>query len=150
MISLSFWKSKESLWIRWALLAAPAILTAVSLVAAGRNPKPADGPAARLADVPRSARSLPNPFKGNPRAAAAGHKLFERHCAQCHGMDARGIGSAANLRSPGIQDTPPGSLFWVLRNGRIRRGMPSWSQLPDQQLWQMVTYLKTLKKSHRD
>lgn len=150
MISLSFCKSRKSVWIRRTLFAASAILTVVSLMAAGRNPKPADGPAARLADVPRSARSLPNPFKGNPREALAGRKLFERHCAQCHGMDARGIGSAANLRSAAIQDAPPGSLFWVLRNGKIRRGMPSWSQLPEQQLWQMVTYLETFKKGHHD
>lgn len=79
-------------------------------------------------------------------AAAAGHKLFRRHCAECHGGDGQGLGRAANLHSSVIQHAPDGSLFWVVRNGRIRRGMPSWSQLPDQQLWQIVTYLKSFQK----
>jgi len=26
----------------------------------------------------------------------------------------------------------------------LKQGMPSWSRLPDQRLWQIVTYLKTL------
>ena len=94
---------------------------------------------------PRSAQSLENPYAGQAEAVAAGHKLFEQHCAECHGQDARGLERAADLHSPAIQNDPPGTLFWALRNGRVRKGMPSWSQLPDQRLWQIVTYLKTLK-----
>lgn len=100
---------------------------------------------ARLSEAPLSARSPRNPFAGNANAAAAGHKLFIQHCAECHGANGYGIGHAANLHVPGVQGTFDGSLFWVLRNGRIRRGMPSWSQLPDQQLWEIVTYVRTFK-----
>ena len=116
-----------------------------SLAAAGRNQRAENGPAARLSEAPRSARSLRNPFAGQREAATAGHKLYDRHCAECHGHDARGLGHAADLRAPVIQGAPAGVLFWALRNGRIRKGMPSWSQLPDPQLWQIVTYLQTLK-----
>jgi len=35
-------------------------------------------------------------------------------------------------------------LFWFLRNGNLRQGMPSWSGLPDQQRWQIVSFLKTV------
>jgi|SRR5579875_343884 len=122
-------------------LSAVVLLTCL---AAARQ-KSGDGPAARLSEAPPSARSLLNPFAGDQEAAAAGHKLFKQHCAECHGEDGHGLGHAANLHSPGVQHASDGSLFWVLRNGRIRRGMPSWSQLPDQQLWQIVTYLRTLK-----
>ncbi len=117
----------------------------VPLAVAARKAKSEDGPAAHLSKAPASAQSLQNPFVGQSEAAAAGYKLFQRHCAQCHGPDARGLEHAADLHSSAIQDAPPGVLFWALRNGRIRKGMPSWSQLPDQQLWQIVTYLKTLK-----
>jgi hypothetical protein len=55
------------------------------------------------------------------------------------------VGHAADLHSTVIQDAPPGVLFWALRNGRVRKGMPSWAQLPDPQVWQIVAYLKTLK-----
>ncbi len=130
---------------RWAS-ALWAILLVTSVIAAGRKIKPEEGPAARLRDVPTSARSVPNPFAGDERAVAAGRKLFQQHCAACHGEDGYGCGHAANLHSALIQAAPDGSLFWVLRNGRIRRGMPSWSHLPDPQLWQMVSYLKALGK----
>jgi mono/diheme cytochrome c family protein len=112
---------------------------------AGRQPKNEDGPAAQLSKAPPAARSLKNPFAGQTEATEAGLKLFLRHCAQCHGPDARGLEHAVDLHSTVIQDAPPGVLFWALRNGRVRRGMPSWGQLPDQQLWQIVTYVKTLE-----
>lgn len=104
-----------------------------------------EGPAARLADAPASARALQNPFAGDARALAAGRKLFVRHCAECHGQDARGLGRAANLHSSAVQDVPPGVLFWAIRNGRLPKGMPAWSALPNAQIWQLVTYLNSLK-----
>jgi mono/diheme cytochrome c family protein len=120
------------------------VLTPLFLLAAGPR-KSDDGPAAQLSKAPPSARFLQNPFAGQVEAIEAGHKLFQQHCAQCHGRDARGLGHAADLHSLVIQDAQPGVLFWALGNGRIRKGMPSWSQMPDEQLWQIVTYLKTLK-----
>ena len=130
---------------RRVLQVVSALMLVTSLAVAARRPKSEDGPAAQLSKAPRSAQSLKNPYAGQAEAAAAGRKLFEQHCAQCHGQDARGLERAADLHSPAIQDAPPGVLFWALRNGRVRKGMPSWSQLPDQRLWQIVTYLKTLK-----
>jgi len=121
------------------------LVVITSLALATRKPKREDGPAARLSKAPRAAQSLQNPFAGQAAARAAGRKLYEQHCAQCHGADARGLDHAADLHSPAVQGAPPGVLFWALRNGRIRKGMPSWSRLPDEQLWQLVTYLKTLK-----
>jgi mono/diheme cytochrome c family protein len=105
----------------------------------------AQGPVARLSEAPASARALKNPYAGDEGAVKAGRKLFRRHCAECHGKSGYGIGHAANLRSKAVQGAPPGALFWAIRNGRLPKGMPAWSQLPDQQKWQLVTYLKTLK-----
>jgi cytochrome c oxidase cbb3-type subunit 2 len=109
-----------------------------------------NGPVARLREAPASARSLENPLAGDSQAATAGRKLYLRHCAQCHGGDGKGLGRAANLRSPALQSAPPGVLFWAIRNGRLRKGMPSWSDLPDQRLWQVVTYLKSLYATHNE
>ncbi len=119
-------------------------LTAVFALAARKSEK-MEGPAGQLSKAPSSARFLKNPYEGQAEAAAAGRKLFERHCGACHGPEGRGMESAVNLHSNLIQDAPPGVVFWALRNGRIRKGMPSWSALPDQQIWQIVTYIKTLK-----
>ena len=94
--------------------------------------------------APTKARSLTNPFAGEERARRAGEKLFRRECAECHGLDAAGAGKALPLKVPVVTDAPPGAIFWVLRNGSLYRGMPSFAALPDQQRWQIVTYLQTL------
>ena len=39
-----------------------------------------------------------------------------------------------------FQQATPGTLFWILTNGVVRRGMPVWSKLPEPQRWQIVTY----------
>ncbi len=127
----------------WILLS-PTLVLVQCVALQARKPKGEEGPAAELRKAPPSTRSLQNPFAGQSSAVAAGRKLFEQHCAQCHGGEARGQEKAPDLHSPAIQNAPGGSLFWILRNGKIRKGMPSWSRLPDQQLWQLVTYLQTL------
>jgi mono/diheme cytochrome c family protein len=99
-----------------------------------------------LANAPESARARLNPYEGKPEAVLAGRKLFERHCAECHGLEARGRGKAPALDSDFLQQVPPGDLFWFLTNGNLWVGMPSWSRLPDAQRWQIITYLKTLRK----
>jgi mono/diheme cytochrome c family protein len=98
-----------------------------------------------IAQAPPEARDSRNPFEGQPDAVLAGEKLFRRHCAGCHGEDARGKGRAVNLRSHAVQDALPGELVWFLRNGNLAAGMPSWSGLPEPRRWQIVTYLKSLR-----
>jgi mono/diheme cytochrome c family protein len=57
-----------------------------------------------------------------------------------------GKGKRPSLRSERVQnDATPGDLHWLLVNGSLQRGMPSWSKLPDQQLWHIITYVKSLK-----
>ena len=50
----------------------------------------------------------------------------------------------ANLLRAEVQQSTPGTLFWILTNGVVRRGMPVWSKLPEQQRWQIVTFLLSL------
>jgi mono/diheme cytochrome c family protein len=98
-----------------------------------------------LNDVPAHDQQRSNPFHDQPQAIQAGRLLFEDHCAQCHGENAQGKRQKPSLHSQRVQSASEGSLHWLLVNGNIRRGMPSWSKLPDQQLWQLVGYLKSLK-----
>jgi mono/diheme cytochrome c family protein len=95
-------------------------------------------------NAPAAANQQPNPYEGQQQARRAGAKLYQRECVACHGADAQGIGKALPLASPEVREASPGTLFWVLRNGSIYRGMPSFSHLPDEQRWQIVTYLKGL------
>lgn len=98
-----------------------------------------------IAKAPAKARAWTNPYAGDPQAIRAGRKLFLQHCAECHGKNGRGISRAANLHLADVQRATPGELAWFLRNGNLADGMPSWSGLPAQRRWQIVTYLKTLR-----
>ena len=102
-------------------------------------------PYAELRKVPEKARTRRNPFEGDSEAAAAGRKLFAQRCAECHGNSAEGARKGPSLRAEEVQEASPGTLFWILTNGVVRRGMPVWSKLPEAQRWQIVTYLQSLR-----
>ncbi len=94
-----------------------------------------------LQQAPRGAADLVNPYAGTESARRAGAKLYGRECSFCHGESGEGIGHATPLASPLVKRSSPGAIFWVLRNGAVFRGMPSFSHLPEQQRWQIVTFL---------
>ena len=117
-----------------------------TLVAYGaKQSKKATEPEPLLAHAPARAAQLTNPYANQPKAVMAGKNLYQRYCAQCHGSDGSGRGKALDLHSSTIQEVAPGTLFWYLKNGNLKAGMPAWSSLPDQQLWQLVTFLKATK-----
>jgi cytochrome c oxidase cbb3-type subunit II len=97
-----------------------------------------------LAKAPDKARAKRNPFENDPDAVAAGRNLFEQHCAECHGAAAEGGKKGPSLRAQEVQEATPGSIFWILTNGVVRRGMPVWSKLPEPRRWQLVAYIKSL------
>ena len=98
-----------------------------------------------LAKVPARDRDKTNPYKDQPDAVAAGRRIFVDHCAHCHGEDAEGIKKRPSLRSERVQqDATDGDLHWLLVNGSMGYGMPSWSKLGDPQIWQVITYVKSL------
>jgi mono/diheme cytochrome c family protein len=96
-----------------------------------------------LQEAPAKAQARANPLEGEPDAIEAGGKLFEEHCAQCHGRKAEGTRRAPSLVSPEVRRATPGAIFWVLTNGVVRRGMPVWSKLPEPERWQIVAFLKS-------
>ena len=101
-----------------------------------------------LANVPEKARAKQNPLAEGASATAAGGKLFQEHCAECHGMKAEGGKYGASLLRPEVSEATPGALFWVLSNGVVWRGMPDWSKLPEAQRWQLVAFMKSLSPAN--
>jgi mono/diheme cytochrome c family protein len=99
---------------------------------------------AELQKAPEKARNRANPLQNDPQAVAAGALLFEQHCAECHGHSAEGSRKAPSLLVPAVQNATPGTLFWLMTNGVVRKKMPVWSKLPEPQRWQLVRYLKSL------
>jgi mono/diheme cytochrome c family protein len=100
-----------------------------------------------LKHLPEADRVRINPYAGQPDAIAAGGRVFEDHCAKCHGADAEGRGKKPSLRSARVQGATDGELFWLLKNGNLAKGMPTWNKLPDDTRWQVIAYVKSLGKS---
>jgi mono/diheme cytochrome c family protein len=123
------------------------VALAVPLGAAQRESAPApkdDSVYAELAKAPKKAVARRNPMEHDPEAVAAGANLFDQHCAECHGATAEGGRKGPSLLAPQVQQATPGTIFWILTNGVVRRGMPVWSKLPEPQRWQLVSYIKSL------
>ena len=106
------------------------------------------GDGAWLRKVPEKDRARINPLAKDPDAPLAGAKLYAENCASCHGDNAqgkiRGRHYRPNLHSNRLKQATTGELFWILTNGSLRNGMPSWSRFPEAERWQLVTYLKSL------
>lgn len=91
---------------------------------------------------------------------ARGAALFARHCAVCHGDQARGDGRfsgalndpIANLRKPGFWTQAPGpegepqarALARLVRHGLPPTSMPGHEWLPDQEAADLVAFVETL------
>jgi mono/diheme cytochrome c family protein len=97
--------------------------------------------------VPAKDHERKNPYEGQADAVAAGRIVFSDHCSKCHGENAEGTKKRPSLKSARVQqEATEGDLHWLLVNGNMARGMPSWSKLGDPQIWQVISYLKSLSQ----
>jgi len=95
--------------------------------------------------VPAKDHERKNPYEGQADAVAAGRLVYDDHCSKCHGENAEGTKKRPSLRSARVQqEATEGDLHWLLVNGNMGRGMPSWSKLGDPQIWQTIRYVKSL------
>jgi mono/diheme cytochrome c family protein len=96
--------------------------------------------------VPMRDHAQKNPIRMRGSIVAQGHKTYQNHCAHCHGENAKGSSRAPSLVSNRVQyRATDGDLHWLLVNGNRERGMPPWSKLGEAQIWQVVSYLRTLR-----
>jgi mono/diheme cytochrome c family protein len=103
--------------------------------------------------------AAPAPDVGTDAQREAGKKLYEVNCAQCHGEKGDGEGIAAPFLLPKPRDftsakfkirtTPSGALPTtqdlkkIIRAGMPYTAMPAWPQFTDQQLSDLVYYVKS-------
>jgi alcohol dehydrogenase (cytochrome c) len=89
-----------------------------------------------------------NPFAADPTAAAAaGKRLFDASCVVCHGA-----GGAGTERGPAL-DTgrfkhgdEDFDVFQTIQKGVSGTQMPPFSSLRAEELWQLVSYVRSLSR----
>lgn len=98
-----------------------------------------------------SARALAtNPASGSVESVARGKSLYVQHCTTCHGIDGKAlvdvIANATDLTDPTAyySGTSPEQIFNSIRNG-AGVAMPPWSsQLSDEEIRHLVSFVLSL------
>jgi mono/diheme cytochrome c family protein len=99
---------------------------------------------------------ITNPLAGNDTLALrAGQVMFERHCAVCHNVDAKGNGPIVgpgkfpmgpNLTLPQTVGRSDGYIYSIIRAGRGL--MPSYGpRMNHMERWATVAYLRNLQRA---
>jgi mono/diheme cytochrome c family protein len=128
---------------------------------------PAVGGPSGVCPQPRKTQQAPSEFlaKTNPLPVSASHvqagkKLFMETakplaCMNCHGARGNGAGPlGAGLIPPPrnftcgstMKDITDGQLFWVIKHGSPGTGMMPFSGLSDDEVWQLIHYLRSLAR----
>lgn len=101
-----------------------------------------------------AAQALPNPIPNSPASQERGKYVFNIYCTPCHGMDGMAridqLPVAQRLAKFGAPPVPlastkgytDGFIFTKIRYGKPL--MPGYPQIPPQDRWHVVNYLRTL------
>jgi len=105
--------------------------------------------------VPAAAKAAVNPLGSDAADIVAGRDLFRENCEVCHAYDGGGrtrIGGSEYPHAPPLRvvvaSMSDGEMFYHIRNGIRNTGMPAWD-MPDRQIWQLVTYIRHLPNPAR-
>ena len=103
--------------------------------------------------VPAETAARVNPLKPDEATIAAGAATFQQKCAVCHNFDGTGhttIGEHVYPRVPALRELVPvltdGQIFTYINDGIRNTAMPAWD-LPDHEIWQVVSFLRHLPPS---
>lgn len=111
-----------------------------------RGPAPNAGAGVRPGITPQAVLGqVTNPYADDRAAITAGRQLYTgMNCAGCHAPYAGG-GMGPSLRdSLWIYGSDDAQIFSSVAEGRPY-GMPAWGgMLPDDQIWRLVAYIRTL------
>ena len=103
--------------------------------------------------VPANFKAMKNPIAMSEASTQAGQALYVKTCAACHGKTGLGDGpKAKSLKTaPGdflkaeSQNQTDGEHFYKTKTGR--GDMPKYEgKLSDDDIWNIVNYIRTLKK----
>jgi mono/diheme cytochrome c family protein len=141
------------------ILVVPALLLGVILagvfpVGATAEPPRLEKSLAGMAlrrSVGHQAANLHNPLPANDETLLAGMRVFHSSCDGCHGTaDTPSTSGMTEFypRVPQFGLEPPtwtdSEMFWIAKQGIRYTGMSANTDVPDEQLWQVATFLARL------
>src|SRR5579871_5829891 len=88
-----------------------------------------------------------NPMANNPDAVPTGRRLYDQTCQACHGGGGRGDRGPALTTRTLPHGSDDGDIFRNIRNGIPGSGMPAFSILTADQIWQLVSYIRSLSST---
>ena len=112
------------------------------------------------AKAPDEDHAKKNPLKLSRKNIDAGENLFNlmaepTPCKICHGVKGNGLGIMAHglaamprnfTCNETMENISDGQIFWIIRNGSPGTGMPAFKFLADEEIWQLVLYIRRFAK----
>ncbi|MEK9627473.1 MAG: cytochrome c [Nitrospinota bacterium] len=106
--------------------------------------------------APEKFLKMKNPIPASHENIFAGQTLFHFDakpgpCRVCHGISGNGLGFLFRQLTPiprnftcsqTVDPLPDGQLFWIIRNGSPGTAMPAFKNLDDDQVWQLIHYIR--------
>jgi len=104
--------------------------------------------------IPPENAAKTNPVKPSAESLAKGKKLYGYDCAMCHGKDGDGKGDMASdmknmpdfTHRGTLQSRTDGELFYIIRNGKGEDMPPEGDRAKDEDVWNMVNYVRSLAR----
>ena len=108
----------------------------------------------KFGDLTMDLKQVNNPTVDFDSSIKRGKDMFVKNCAKCHGLNGNGYGVVAHgfttwprqLWAWYKADSAADSyLYWIIENGKS--DMPPWGLvLSEEERWDLINYIKTIKK----
>ena len=109
------------------------------------------------------AKAMKNPVEPTPKSIAAGKNVYEKYCAECHGATGNGVSEKAKTLAEAAEAKPSdltddkwdhgstdGEIFVNIRDGvgvkGAMKGLNGRPGISDTDMWNVVNYVRTLKR----
>ncbi len=86
-----------------------------------------------------------NPLAANPGAVADGQRVYNQTCQSCHGAAGQGDRGPSLTTAHFVHGDEDADVFHTIREGIAGTQMPPFRGLSDQQVWQLVTYIRSVQ-----
>ncbi len=104
--------------------------------------------------IPPQDAARVNPVKPTEESLAKGKKMYLIDCAMCHGDKGDGKGDMASdiknvtdfTNPDALKNRTDGELFYIIRKGKGDNMPPEGDRAKDDDIWNMVNYIRSLAK----